>query len=114
MLGKLAGSVSRCRIRHQPGGRLASSPRGGSGRDAKGAPSSVAVGGLGFEGILLPTEQKEAAAPGFTTCLEQQMPDNPTAKVPPLQQRHFMYSFIQYSLSTRYRPGTILGPAGDA
>ena len=73
----------------------------------------MAGGGLGFEGFLLPTEQKEAAAPGFTTCLQQQMPDNPMAKVPPLQHRHFI-TFIQYSLSIRYRPGTILGPAGDA
>lgn len=74
----------------------------------------MAVGGLGFEGILLPTEQKEAAAPGFTTCLEQQMPDNPTVKVPPLQHGHFIYSFIQYSVSTHYRPGTIPGPSGEA
>lgn len=74
----------------------------------------MAVGGLGFEGILLPTEQKEAAAPGFTTCLEQQMPDNPTAKVPPLQHGHFIYSFIQYSVRTHYRPGTIPGPSGEA
>ena len=75
---------------------MANSPRpppGGGGRAAKGAPSSAAVGDLGFEGILPPTEQKEAATPGFTTCLEQQMPDNPKAKVPPLQHGYFMNSF---------------------